>query len=789
MPPVYTASQGLGGYTFTPISTFPAPAPNAFPSGFSCTPTAPTVSTTFTCSAVIGGGDSTSSGFAPTVTVSDTANATTPSGSQTSTAQSLTLHAALKLTPDATSADPPPSGVVNRQYGDTALSTCQSTGTAACKDLIYDAAGGLGTLAFGTDPTTIAAPGTGVPAAVTCSHAGTQETCTTGTSASSVVTASAGAYNFSITVDDSNNNATPDDATSSKTGKLSETITINNPIKFNTGSSCGSADNAVCISNVAYAAAWPAAVNGRPYGSGTCSGATSCAAPVYAATGGLTTTYDYIPDATTFTSAAALNFSCTPATTPSSLAASVTCSSPSIVSAGGSSYTPSMTAVDAANDSTPAALAASAGCAVSTTCTDPQSILTSTNDLTVNNELKITNTFLENATLGEPYSAILDSNRAGLGSPYLWCVGTVSNDVCSTSGGIAGVNFVTPSPAPSDDPTGKIRGYYQGTPTTPGPASTSIQVSDASNATTPSCSYAGTCAPLALTSLANKLKVFNSRGFVANYASNAGEQGDTLAMFDTNFVNSSTWLTLDAGGGGNPVVPRVTPDGQWVYVTKQGNQTISVVDAATGLKAINDFTVANSGTFNPTGLDFQPQQYFATNPNTCSSGCSNLNPFIRYDGYITDPTDGNQPNATVEPIPDAENPHVLSGGSLSGANQLTVPDADNIAVSTDGTQAFVSLNYLPSDTACGAPPCNTLAVLSLPLYRLLWLQRIPPPLALHSTPSACAPGRWPLTRAANMWPQPRATTPELTPILPSPQRGPRPRSSRTFPPLRARLRL
>src|SRR5208283_5976154 len=106
------------------------------------------------------------------------------------------------------------------------------------------------------------------------------------------------------------------------------------------------------------------------------------------------------------------------------------------------------------------------------------------------------------------------------------------------------------------------------------------------------CSWVATCPPpLALTTAATKPKVFASQGFVADYASNAGQQGDNLLMFDTNFVNSSTWLTLDASGGGNPVVPRVTPDGQWVYVTKQGNQKISVVDSTTGLKAITDFSV------------------------------------------------------------------------------------------------------------------------------------------------------------------------------------------------------
>lgn len=727
VPPLYTASAGLGGYTFTAITTSLTPVGNAFPAGFLCGPVAPTVSTTFTCAAApLGATDSTSSAFAPAVTLSDTANATTPSGSQNSTAQSLTLHAGLALTPDPTlSADPPPAAVINRQYGDTALSTCGSSGSATCKALVYNAAGGLGALTFGANPTSIAAPGTGVPAAVTCSHAASQETCTTGTTASNVITASAGDYNFKITVDDTANRATPDDATSSKTGTLSETITIKDPIKFNTGASCGNTDNAVCIGGVGYPAStvWPAnlsGVIGRPYGSGTCAGSAACAPLIFTATNGLGAVGGY-----TFSNDGSLTgvgFTCNTSSPTLTCAAST---GPTYLTGA---FTPSVTATDVANATTPAA----------TTTTDPSSIFTAANAFTVNLELQIANTFLENAVVGEPYAATfsIKPGDIGIGGPYKWCLGTIASANCTAgSGGITGVSFVNPSPAISDDPpVGGLtnRGYYYGTPTTPqtGTATAATyQVSDLGNTTTPGCSFTGTptCPSVALAA-ANAPKVVASKGFVANYASNAGQQGDNLLLFDTNFVNSSTWLTLDPSpGGGNPVVPRVTPDGQWVYVTKQGNQLISVVDATTGLKAINDISVSDVGTFNPTGLDIEPQRYLTANPNSCTTHCSNLNPFIRYDAYLTDPTDGSQNSAKVEPIPDAENPGALPATLVSG-NALTVANANNLAISADGTQGFLSLNYLPSGTACGVPPCNTLAVLSLPAVSATLATAYPPTL-------------------------------------------------------------
>jgi hypothetical protein len=307
--------------------------------------------------------------------------------------------------------------------------------------------------------------------------------------------------------------------------------------------------------------------------------------------------------------------------------------------------------------------------------------------LPVSSELTIANTFLENATVGEPYSAILESNLAGVGSPYLWCAGTIVGAVCTPSGGIAGVNFVTTSPypfgdpsGPSDDTSADIRGYYEGTPTTAGSVATTIQVADAGNATTPACSATGvgTCPALALTG-ASAPKVFNSDGFVATLASGATEQGNTLFAFATSSPFASPFdLTLDTNG--DPYAARVTPDGNWVYVTEYGPHEVAVVDPIAGTKTTS-INVSNTGTSNPEGLAMTPQSFFSAGPI-----------FLHYNAWLTDPT-GSTASATVETIQDAEKPSTATSG-----NTLTVPYANSIETSVDGRRAFVTLATPPGPT-------------------------------------------------------------------------------------------
>jgi hypothetical protein len=358
----------------------------------------------------------------------------------------------------------------------------------------------------------------------------------------------------------------------------------------------------------------------------------------------------------------------------------------------------------------------------------------------VSPEISILDTFMENATVGEPYSVTFDSgalggppctslvtsNCAGVGPPYTWSL---------TTGGITGVCFVnTPSTItggcttpsipfgdpsnPSDDSMANIRGYYQGVPTTAGTVASTIKVADGGNATTPACGTSGvtdcpTLPPHPVPGGTISTNVLASNGFATNFATAVS----TLFAFDSGAFTVPFNAALEASG--NPNAARVTPDGNWVYVTEYGHHQVAVVNPMTGTEAVTSITVANTGNDNPWGLDIEPQQYFSVaNPTACSSNCSNLNPFIRYDAYIVDPTSGTEANATIEPIPDAENPGAVTS-PLTPGNELTVADANNIAINpapsaVNAIEAFVSLLIPPIPTPCaGAPPCNTLEVLNL----------------------------------------------------------------------------
>ncbi len=378
----------------------------------------------------------------------------------------------------------------------------------------------------------------------------------------------------------------------------------------------------------------------------------------------------------------------------------------------GSTATGTITLADTADATTPAA----------TVATDPASVR-NTDSITVVPELTIGNTFLENGTVGEPYSAIFYSNNGGIPSAapppaYTWS---------TTAGGIAGVVFVNPSPLPTDDAT-QQRGYYVGTPTTastPGTPtiSTTFTVTDSSNPTTPNCTTATTCPTFTTTN-----KVLPEYGFVATFASGAAEMGSTVVSFDSNGFSPVNFISLrtSAVNPANPVAARVSPDGEWVYAPKQGNtHDVSVVDsistvtgcvapgcAASDL-AVNSIVVSNTGTFNPSAIDIGNQKFFST-AFACGTPPCSVQRNFRYDAWLSEPTDGAQASATVEPIPDAEDPGLVPT-TLSGADALIVPNANNISLSTDGSLAFLSLNYLPSGTCVGAnPPCTTFSVLSLP---------------------------------------------------------------------------
>jgi hypothetical protein len=597
------------------------------------------------------------------------------------TAITLQVDPALALSIDATSVDPPTFGVVNRTYGNTG---------GGFKALVYDVSGGLGTYTFNfTNAGTVTAPPAagsfGVPKPVACTmSSATMATCTGG---AGLISATAGAYPFKISVTDAANAATPNGTSSNTTASISRTITIRNQLAVNTPQS----PNPV-----------PNAVTGRPYG--TPQGAQDLIYSVSAGEGLPTVTISAVGFPTPI--------ACPTQNNAADSTLSLHCTSGNM-GVTGATGTGVVTVTDTANATTPAA----------TVATDPNSVLSSAanTQITVVPELTIGNTSVENATVGEPYSAIGYTNNGGIpaASPpaYTWSI---------ASGGVAGVAFVNPSPPYLDDPT-QARGYYVGTPTTASSPTitTTVTVSDTSNPTTPSCVTVATC-PTAITTN----KVFPEVGFVATFASGATEQGDTVVKFDSNAFASSNFISLntDAGFDAFPVAARVTPDGEWVYVTKQGNtHDVSVVDSistvhgcmtsatcATNDLAVKSIVVSNTGTFNPSALDIEGQKFFAT-AFACGTAPCSVQRHFRYDLWVVDPTDGSQATAIVEPIADAENPGLVTT-PLSGANKVTVADANNIAISTDTTLAFVSVNYLPSGTACGVLPtnCATLTPLNLP---------------------------------------------------------------------------
>jgi hypothetical protein len=654
LPLTYTvpaATPGLGGYTFTP---------NNFPAGFACV----TSTNNGNCSDATSVGGSAGTFTNLNVTVQDSANAATPSNSVISTNGSLTVHDALALSTNLTS--PFPEAVVHRDYGVSTDLLCGAGGNSACTSLIYSATGGLGAYSFDAITNADTPSGSAFPTGFACTPGGNTDTCKAAPVSSSVTAPNT--FAPSVTVNDTANAATP-----AGTQLISGSLAVDAGVAVTL---------AIGLDPYTASAAWPLGVAGRPYGVGTCAGGSACVAPTYTAAGGLGAVGGYtFPNDTSLTG---VGFTC------NTSSPTLTCSATNLAGA----FTSSVTATDLPNATTPAATATS----------DTNSIFTSTNPVTVNSELQISNTFLENATVGEPYSAtfeVIGPNDVGIGGPYQWCLGTITNATCSAgTGGITGVSFVTPSPAISDDPPqaafGNLtdRGYYRGTPTTAetgASTATAFQVSDLGNNTTPGCSYIvpSTCPSLTL-SATHAPKVFASHGFVANsYAAN-------LFTFDPSTLSAGSSVDLSASAQ-HPITPRVTPDGQWVYVTAQS--AISVVDPTSDTKAVPDvtFTTAGTSTTGPTGLDVETQMVFTGTPTPCTtSPCSNLAPYIRYDAWLVDmasvTTSPNAPtaSATVQPIPEAENPGMLPSALVS-SNGLTVPYADSIAVAPDASQAWVSL--------------------------------------------------------------------------------------------------
>jgi sugar lactone lactonase YvrE len=262
LPPTYTPSGGLGGYSFTITGSAPtgiACAANGGDTAVVCSGTASSTAATST--------------FA--VSATDTANASTPSGSTAPVSKTLTVDGTLTLTAPASL----PTAVNLRAFGTGAGCT-----GGACAPAAFAVAGGLGT--YSANATIVSAPG-----AWTCPLAGTNYNC----ASTSVVS---GTPNLSITAADAGNAATPSQTTSA----ASVAITVNPQLALTPPASV------------------PDAVTGRAFGSGSgCSGG-ACAAIKYVISGGLgnylagTLAVGNGSSDTLACSVAALTYSCTTAT-------------------------------------------------------------------------------------------------------------------------------------------------------------------------------------------------------------------------------------------------------------------------------------------------------------------------------------------------------------------------------------------------------------------------------------------------------------------------------------------
>ncbi|HXJ93187.1 MAG TPA: hypothetical protein VMT20_09940 [Terriglobia bacterium] len=639
-PIVYTVTGGLPNYMW--------PNPNTLSgvSGFTCT-AGGTNNSTDSCSAANLAASKGS--YNVTITTSDTADTSVPSGSFSFSASSLTVNAGLGGTQSPTTL---PDGVTLRDYG-VSSDTCAS---GKCAPIVYTATGGLPNYGWPSPNTVSGISG------FTCAAGGTNNS--TDSCSAANLSASQGSYSLTITATDTANAAVAGGSFAFPASALAVDgqLAMPAPTPFPI----------------------PDAVSGRTYGSGSACGG-GCLALTYAPTGGLT------PYSITGS-----GFPAPIACTQSGI--TLNCSSSSGVT--GDSSAGSVSVTDTANASTPSGNAARSP----------------SDTITVDPEIVIDNLFIENGTVGEPYSTIFSciipgsspSACGGTGNPgnaaavYTWCAGTIdSGGACTPSGGIPGVSMLSASttpplpPFPDDD----IRlGYYQGVPSQASISSNptfsgTFSVTDNGNPATPSCSAAGTCP----TPLSTSSKVFPELGFVATYASGSTEEGDTLVEYNTGgapFAQVGTPISLGSSASpGFPVMPRVTPDGQYAYVTLQGTNAAAAVDPVAGSVAAT-ITVANTGTFNPTTVEVVPQIFNSSNP------------FVSYNAWLGDPTINNPNLASVEPVANAQSP---TNKTLQSTNETVLPNTNVLASSVDGTRLFVTL----SAAAAGGDTFEVLDITSI----------------------------------------------------------------------------
>lgn len=249
---IYTISGGVPPYTLTAINATGAPSADSVPAPMACggAPAAPAPPTQMICASSTG--LVASAGTYPyTVSVHDAGTASDPVSS-VSLSQSVTVNAAMTLTPATTT---PPLAVIGRTYGSG--SNCGASGTTSCSPIVYNIAGGLG--GYSPTPTISGFPGT-----FTCPLSATGLSGTYSCSTSGAV-AGTNPATLSLTASDTANTAVP-----------AGTLTSNNV----------SLSIAQMLTLTLTSGAPPAAVFGRAYATGSgCSGGT-CAPVVYAIANG-----------------------------------------------------------------------------------------------------------------------------------------------------------------------------------------------------------------------------------------------------------------------------------------------------------------------------------------------------------------------------------------------------------------------------------------------------------------------------------------------------------------------
>ncbi len=250
-PVLYSASGGLGGYTFATPAALASPGA-AFPQGVACAQGSGSAAKTFACSAsAITAAGSATAPYGPIpVTVNDAANATTPDGGTSGTTatqnRTLSVEPPLSITPVA-GIDPPPAGVQGRSYG-------SGTGFAP---LAYVVSGGdppYTNFAFPASvgsPVAIApsTPEGGIPTPVACASVvvgtSTEAVCSTN---GANIGATPGAYPFQFSVSDTGSGETAP----ATIALAPRTITINAPLAWNGANPTSNAP--------------PPGVKGRTYG-------------------------------------------------------------------------------------------------------------------------------------------------------------------------------------------------------------------------------------------------------------------------------------------------------------------------------------------------------------------------------------------------------------------------------------------------------------------------------------------------------------------------------------------